>query len=118
MDRAAVEADLIESRKEIKMRVSMMQLQGMDDQTYYRLLDEVNDIRYLIVKSGKMATKTKVENVLMARYDFNRSDAHSLVNSTEAANVRDFMVSRHGVRWQAKRPEPRAEDWPELETVS
>lgn len=91
-----------------------MQLQGMDDQTYFRLLDEINDIRYLIVKAGGMATKSRVEEVLMARYKFDRSDAHSLVNCAEAANARDFMIGRNGATWQAKRPEPKLENWKEL----
>lgn len=90
----------------------------MGDQMYFRLLDEVNDIRYLIIKAGGMATKTRVEGVLMVRYRCDRSDAHSLVNYAESANKRDFMVSSKGATWQAKRPEPRAEDWPELGAIS
>lgn len=80
------------------------------------LLSQVDDIRYLIVKSGGMATKTNVENILMARYKITRSDAHSLTNSAENNNVRAFSTCP--LRWNTyttQRPEPNFSDWPEID---
>ena len=96
------------------MTTRAMQLQGMSDRTYFRLLDEVTDIRYLIVTKGGMATKSLVEDVLMARHGLDRGDAHSLLNANESANTIDFMIDRRGVHWQAKRKEPDIDDWPEI----
>lgn len=92
-------------------------LANISDETYSRLMDEVNDIRYLLVKSGKMATKTGVEDVLITRYLCTRDSAHELLNLNESANIRGFMIDSKGVHWRANRPEPKAEDWPELTSI-
>ena len=92
-----------------------MQIQGMSAQVYNRLMDEIDDIRYLLVIDGQMATKTKVEDVLMARYGFERGDAHTMMNYCEQENRRAFMIGGNsGTLWRAKRAEPIFADWPEI----
>ena len=81
---------------------------------YQAILAEVTEIQYLIIASGGMATKTKVEGVLMARHDLSRSDAHSFLNTAESQNKRAFHISKSGTTWTAQRPEPQLEDYPEL----
>lgn len=91
-----------------------MILQGMDYQKYLALLDEVTAIQYLIIKSGGMATKSKVEDILMARFSLDRGDAHSLTNDAESRQ--DFMIVNGRVVWQAKhRQIPQIEDYPEIQ---
>ena len=89
-----------------------MQLQGMSDEQFAAITDAAVDIQYLIIKSGAMATKTAVENVLIDRFNLDRSDAHTVVNFVESR--RDFSVGGGRVTWQAQRPEPKSWDYPEL----
>lgn len=91
-----------------------MELQGMSDETYQQILKDIEEIRYLIIKYGGMATKTLTESVLMDKYGLNRSDAHSLANSGEYHNARDFHLP--GPVWAAKRPEPQLCKFPILAT--
>lgn len=95
----------------------VMQLQGMTDQQYQEILAQINDIRYLIVKAGGMATKTRTEEVLMTRYGLDRGDAHTFVNLSESSGSYDFTIGRDVVRWTAVRPEPKLADWPEIKEV-
>lgn len=92
-----------------------MTLQGMDDQTYFKILAETSEIQYLIVAAGGIATKTAVENILMKRYDLDRGDAHTFTNQAES--LQDFMVYSGKVRWLAKRPVPKIEDYPEFKEM-
>ncbi len=98
------------------MKVSLMQIE-----TFYKvfptedLIMFVESIRYLIIKSGGMATKSLVEDVLIDRFGcLDRSNAHSLTNMAEATNKRFFTIGP--TRWTSKQwPEPQVEDWPYLE---
>lgn len=89
-----------------------MQLQGMSDEQYQKILSQVPEIQFLLIQAGKMATKSRVENVLMAKYGLDRSDAHTFTNMSEQYNCRDFYLNP--LTWVADRPRPRIEDWPEL----
>lgn len=90
-----------------------MDLQTMTDQQFEVVADAAVDIQYLIVKSGGMATKTKVEDVLMGRYQLSRGDAHTIVNFVESRQ--DFTVGSGRIRWQANRPEPQPQQYPQME---
>lgn len=89
-----------------------MTLQGLSDETYLMILNETCAIQYLIIKSGGMATKSLVENILMERYGFERGDAHTLTNAAESRS--DFKIGYNGVQWTAKRPEPTLDDYIEV----
>lgn len=91
-----------------------MTLQGMSDQTFETILNEVSEIQFLIVKAGKMATKSKVEDILMKRHGLDRGDAHTFTNCTENLNIRDFRFRDIGIVWTAKRPEPTLDKFPEI----
>ena len=93
----------------------MTGLIGMTDELYFEILDEVPEIQYLIVAAGGMATKTAVEEILMIRHNLDRSDAHTFVNLAESR--RDFMIRSGKVVWQAKRPQPTIEKYPEFEKL-
>lgn len=89
-----------------------MELQGMSDTQYFKLLEETADIQYLIVNAGGMATKTAVENILMRQYPgLSRSDAHTILNNVECQK-RSFIIGREGCKWLAARPEPKITDYP------
>lgn len=77
----------------------------------------VESICYLIVKSGGMATKSLVEDVLMDRFGcLDREDAHTMTNMAEAVNKRFFTIGP--TRWTSKQwPEPQVGDWPYLENM-
>jgi hypothetical protein len=92
-----------------------MQLVGMSDEAYQKILAEVDAIRFLIVVGGGMATKTKVENVLMARHELDRSDAHTFVNLAEGENNRAFSMLARGTVWNGPTT-PTLDDFPELAT--
>jgi len=87
-------------------------LVGMSDQQFAAITNAAVDIQYLIVTGGGMATKTAVEDALMARFGLDRADAHTVTNFVESR--RDFTVGSSGVLWQAQRPEPQRADYPEL----
>ena len=58
---------------------------------YDRWLDIVREaitIRNDIMQAGEMATKTRVENVLMERHGMDRYDAHNIMNHIEHRNYR------------------------------
>jgi hypothetical protein len=91
-----------------------MELQGMSDEQYKKILDQITDIRWLIIRAGGIATKTVVENILMLRYGCSRGDAHTLLNCSENLNAQHIMMGRDGAQWLSKRAMPKLEDWPEL----
>lgn len=88
--------------------------QEASDHIFETLLQEVTEIQYLIVKSGKMATKTAVENILIKRHGLDRADAHTLTNTTESRNKMDFSISNGKIVWTANRSEPTQDKYPEL----
>jgi hypothetical protein len=94
-----------------------VQLQGMSDKQFGEIIQATEDIQYLIIKAGGMATKSRVENVLMERYDLDRSDAHEFTNRVESYNRRTWRSQWGGVVWVAGRDEPVLEDYPELTKV-
>ena len=95
-----------------------LQLHGMSDKVYNQLLDEITDIRWLVMKAGRMATKTVVEDVLMERYNCNRGDAHTLLNYSENINSCDIVINRDGAQWLSNRPMPKIQDWPEIRRLN
>lgn len=61
------------------------------DAQYAAGLDMVREaitIRNDIMQTGEMATKTRVENVLMERHGMDRYDAHNIMNYIERRNYR------------------------------
>ena len=92
-----------------------MELQGMSDTQYAVILAEVPEIQFLIIQRGRMATKSLVENVLMARYDMDRGDAHTFTNMNESQNDHSFRFSP--LTWVSKLPEPGVGKYPELEVI-
>lgn len=76
-------------------------------------IDVVDDIRYLIILMGGMATKPIIEKILQARWtDLDDSQARDLTNSAEHSNRRVFRLNP--LQWTAVRLEPDLADWPEV----
>lgn len=86
----------------------------MNDDQFQAMVQAAQDIQYLIIKAGGMATKSKVEVALMARFNIDRGEAHSIMNYIEYKNERIWRGRPGGIVWVAKRPEPRIEDYQEL----
>jgi len=92
-----------------------MRLQGMSDATFESLIQETENIQFLmVVKLNRMATKTAIENVLMAKFGLDRADAHTFTNTTESRNVRTWTKWGGKLVWALKRAEPILADYPEL----
>jgi len=84
------------------------------------LSNAAQDIQYLIVKGGGMATKSLVEDVLIERYGVSSYRAHQIMNDLEYNNVRPMVFSDGGVNWnqaETSRPEPKLDDYPEINKV-
>ncbi len=76
-------------------------------------IDMVDDIRYLIIAIGGMATKSLVEKILQTRWpDLSDDEARDLTNGAEYAAKRAFRLNP--LRWTSVRPEPDLADWPEV----
>lgn len=74
-------------------------------------------IRFLIVKAGRMATKTAVEDVLMIRHpELDRAAAHDVMNTIEYTQAERpyFRFRDRGICWIADTPEPQPGDYPEI----
>ena len=83
----------------------------MTDEEYTRLLEEARDIRYVIYVTGGNATKTVIENVLMARNPgLGRGDAHMVTNSVEGRDLDPFPRQRVFTGREA----PTMADYPEI----
>ncbi len=91
-----------------------MSLIGMSKETYIEILDEVDDIYYLIALGGKLAHKPVVEKILAERHNLTGFE----VKTFTELNVREigfhFPESNHSPVWIADRPEPKLEDYPEV----
>lgn len=74
----------------------------MTDEQFNLILSEVPEIQHLIVKSGRMATKTIVENILMTRHNIDRNQAHGITNTAECRNL----------NWRRANPDPNK--YPEI----
>lgn len=86
----------------------------MDQKTFEQLLKEAQEIEFLIIDDGGMATKTAVETILMNRHpDLSRADAHTITNAKESA-VRVCNFRGGELAWTAPRDQPKPEDWPEV----
>jgi hypothetical protein len=75
------------------------------------------DVQFLIIKAGGMATKSRVEDYLMAHFGIDRYPAHQIMNDIEFRNLCPFIFS-NGVFWNQAdmlRPEPTLEMYPTLE---
>lgn len=78
-------------------------------------IEEAQSIRYLIIKSGGMATKSRVEDVLMARHQgMNRGEAHGLMNWIEFMNEDWFRIGNPSIWTRSDMVEPKLEDYPEI----
>ncbi len=76
-------------------------------------IDVVDDIRYLIIAMGGMATKSLVEQILQARWPaLEDHQARDLTNGAEFEMRRTFRLSP--LQWASTRPEPDLADWPEI----
>ncbi len=62
--------------------------------SFDELLREYQCISGAIVASGGMATKSKCEDVLMERYDIDRSAAHDIANTVEYRGLRPIAPSK------------------------
>lgn len=63
-------------------------------------IDVVDNIRYLIVSMGGMATKPIIEKILQARWtDLDDSQARDLTNGAEYSNRRVFRLNP--LQWTA-----------------
>lgn len=86
----------------------------MDQSLFEQLLKEAQEIEFLIVNDGGMATKSAVETILMNRHpDLSRADAHTIMNAKESA-VRVANFRGGEFVWTAPWDEPQPEDWPEV----
>ena len=78
---------------------------------YLAALHALNDWRYLIVKSGGMATKSACDSWLIGRYGISESDARTMSNKAEQLPC--AFQTGGGTRWLeyvALRPEPEWKD--------
>lgn len=83
----------------------------------YDLQRAAEDVVYLIVESGGIATKSRVEDYLMERFAVDRYQAHRVMNDIESQNVRPFVVLDGGVYWNQidmMRAKPSPEEYPTL----
>lgn len=74
---------------------------------------EVECIRYLILTQEGMATKSLIEDILIARYGIDRGEARTFTNEAEFRNLR--YVKFNPVRWATiDHPEPTMAQFPEV----
>lgn len=86
-------------------------MSNIDYVRFRRLVEQAQDIQYLIVKAGGMATKSLVEDCLMHRNeDIDPVTAHDVTNTVEQANP-VFRVGFEATVWTATRPEPESGDY-------
>lgn len=75
------------------------------------------DAQFLVVKGHGMATKSLIEDFLMARFGIDRYRAHVVMNDLEHRNVQPWVFSDQKTYWNQAymmRPEPQAADYPDL----
>lgn len=93
----------------------------MNDPNFEQLVREAVDIRYLIVRAGRMATKSLVEDVLMARYpaSVDRRLAHDVLNYCEwqQEERKYFRFRQGGLTWIAEIAPPAPSDYPQIQEV-
>ena len=80
---------------------------------FEKLVAEAIDIRYAIVNAGGMATKSAVEDVLIARHSIDRYDAHVVTNHIEFNDLDRFPLRRRFEDGEA----PTINDFPEIRNV-
>lgn len=79
-------------------------------------LDEAMDIKWLIFTNGGNATKSAVEQVLMARHPgMLHADARELTNAIEYHDT--LGPSLRAQRWMRSDPEPALADYPQILTA-
>jgi len=64
----------------------------LSDAAFENLITEARIIRGDIMLAGQMATKSRVEDVLMLRYSFDRGVAHMILNTIEQRNLKPLTV--------------------------
>ncbi len=92
-----------------------MTLIGMSKETYQKILDEVDDIYYLIASQDKLANRPMVEKILAERHNLNSYDILTFTELNVKEIAFHFPESNHSPVWIADRPEPKIEDYPEIE---
>ncbi len=90
-----------------------MALVGMSAETHRKILDEVDEIYYLINSGGRFTNTLEVENVLMKRHGLTIDDARSFIHLSYKHDVAYKLVET-GPVWVADRPEPKLENYPEV----
>ena len=90
-----------------------MTLIGMSKETYLKILDEVDEIYYLINLDGRFTNTLEVENVLMKRHGIDIDDARSFIHLVYRNDVA-YKLIKTGPVWTADRPEPKLENYPEV----
>ncbi len=88
----------------------------MSAETYQKILDEVNEIHYLMIlgDSKSSVVKLSIERILMTRHNLNRNDACSFTNLVETYRNHVFCSGENGLEWIADRSEPNIENYPEV----
>ncbi len=97
-----------------------MTLIGMSAETWQKILDETNDIYYLVALHGDIsksifADRSIVKSVLATRHNLDYNDTQAfMVWSGRSENVFHFPESNHSPVWIADRSEPKLENYPEV----
>ncbi len=90
-----------------------MSLIGMSKETYLKILDEVDEIHYLIIQNYLTYYPT-VEEILMKRHNLNSDDVRSFLQLSRQISDFPFRYSSPKSKWIADRPAPKLEDYPEV----
>lgn len=88
----------------------------LTQEQYQEIRRAAIDWQYLVVQVGGMARKSDCENWLIPCYGIDRYTAHSILNDI-TDGPRHFYCSASGVtwdEWNARRPAPRREDYPDI----
>ena len=91
-----------------------MALIGMSKETYLKILNEVDEIYYLIALNGRLASRQRVENILRGRHNLDFDDAQTFVEVSVKEVAFHFPENNHNPVWTADRPEPKLENYPEI----
>ena len=98
-----------------------MTLIGVSAETYQKILDETNDIYYLIALHKRHANKSVsadrpvIKNILVTRHNLDFNDTQTfIIWSGRSKDVFHFPENNHSPVWVADRSEPKLENYPEV----
>ncbi len=98
-----------------------MTLIGMSAETWQKILDETNDIYYLIALHKKHVSKSVsadrpvIKNILVNRHNLDFNDTQTfIIWSGRSKDVFHFPESNDSPVWIASRSEPKIENYPEV----